>query len=51
MLEADAEAWWANAKRMIEDSQIFITWDVFKATFYGKCTTLEKDASSKRLVS
>ena len=51
MLEVDAEVWWANAKRMIEDSQTPITWEVFKAALYGKCATPKKDAFGKSIVS
>ena len=51
MLEADAEDWWANARRMFENSQTPITWEVFKAALYGKCATPKKDAFGKRTVS
>ena len=51
MLEADAEAWWGNAKRMIEISQTPITWEVFKVALYGKCAMPKKVTSGKRLVS
>ena len=48
-LEASVEAWWANAKRMIEDSQTLITWEVFKAALYGKCAKLKEDTYRKRM--
>ena len=34
MLEMDAEFWWNAVKRLLEDSQTEITWDVFKEAFY-----------------
>ena len=51
MLKANVEAWWANAKRMIEDSRTPITWEVFKAALYSKCTRPKEDTSWKRMVS
>ena len=36
MLEADAEFWWNGVRRLLEDSQEEITWDVFKEAFYHK---------------
>lgn len=36
MLEVDAKFWWNGVKRLLEDSQMKITWDVFKEAFYHK---------------
>ena len=50
MLEANAESWWANAKRMIKDSQTFI-WEVFKVALYSKYGKPNEDAFGKRMLS
>ena len=34
ILKADAEFWWTGVKRLLEDSQTDITWEVFKEAFY-----------------
>ena len=34
MLEADAEFWWNGAKRLLEESQVDMTWEMFKEAFY-----------------
>ena len=34
MLEADAEFWWNGVRRLLEGSQIEITWDIFRDAFY-----------------
>ena len=34
MLDADAKFWWNSVKRLLEDSQTEIIWDVFKEAFY-----------------
>ena len=36
ILEVDAEFWRKGVKRLLEGSQIEITWDVFKESFYQK---------------
>ena len=36
MLEADAEFWWNGIKRLLEESQVEITLDIFKEAFYQK---------------
>ena len=36
MLEANTEFWWNGVKRLLEDSQMEITQDVFKEAFYQK---------------
>ena len=36
MLEADAEFWWNGMRRLLEESQVDITWEVFKDAFYQK---------------
>ena len=36
MLEADAEFWWNGAKRLLEESQADINWEMFKESFYQK---------------
>ena len=36
MLEADVEFWWNGLKRLLEESQADITWEVFKDAFYQK---------------
>ena len=36
MLEADAKFWWNGTKRLLEESQIDITWEMFKEEFYQK---------------
>ena len=36
MLEVDTEFWWNGIKRLLEDSQMDITWEVFKEAFYHK---------------
>ena len=36
MLEADTEFWWSDVKRLLEDSQMDITQDVFGEAFYQK---------------
>ena len=36
MLEADVEFWWTGIKRLLEDVQTHITWEVFKEYFYKK---------------
>ena len=34
MLEADTEFWWNGAKRLLEESQVDMTWEMFKEAFY-----------------
>ena len=34
MLKANAEFWWNGVKRLLEESQMEITWIVFKDAFY-----------------
>ena len=36
MLEADEEFWWNGMKRLLEESQADITWEMFKGMFYQK---------------
>ena len=36
MLEVNAEFWWTRARRLLEGSQIDITWEMFKKAFYHK---------------
>lgn len=36
MLEANAEFWWVGAKRLLEEAQTLITWEVFIGAFYEK---------------
>ena len=36
MLEADAEFWWSGTWRLMEESQVEITWNAFKYAFYQK---------------
>ncbi|XP_027337088.1 uncharacterized protein LOC113850732 [Abrus precatorius] len=36
MLEADAKFWWNGVRRLLEESQTEITWDVFSDPFYQK---------------
>ena len=36
MLKADAEFWWNGMKRLLEESQTNVSWEVFKGTFYQK---------------
>ena len=36
MLEADAEFWWNGVKRLLEEAQAKITWNVFKDAFHQK---------------
>ena len=36
MLEANAEFWWNGVRRLLEESQMEITWDVFRDAFYHK---------------
>ena len=34
MLEADTKFWWNGAKRLLEESQVDMTWEMFKEAFY-----------------
>ena len=36
MFEADVKFWWNGVKRMLEESQVYTTWEGFKDAFYEK---------------